>query len=265
MNQDISNLKKIISGGIETDVSIVFCFDCTESMSPCLDTAKRLAKNLFDDLRLAMEGHGRPVRRLKVAVIAFRDYYCEGAIDEILENRGDSYTPSAMFISPFFDLPGSSRQFEAVINGLKAAGGGDEPENSLEALALAMNLQHKEGFHPGVNSKARQVIIMFTDASAHELEKSEQGKPESVYPKVIPTSLSMLKEAWENRSQYAEARNYSMDQDAKRLILYAPLDKYPWNSIKDWTSTQKESIEPAMGGGELNKDTIIRTLIASFN
>ena len=56
-------------------------------------------------------------------MIAFRDYGVDS--EPMLESK-------------FFTLDGESGAFHEFVEGIEATGGGDEPESSLEALALAM-------------------------------------------------------------------------------------------------------------------------------
>lgn len=249
----------------QTDVDLIFCIDCTESMAPVINTVKNLVKNLFDDVEEAMSKGGRPVRNFRTKIISFRDYYCEGAIDDAL-TRGQDYNGVrfSMWESRFYELPDENQDFTACVDTLDAAGGGDEPENALEALALAMKRLHEDGceVYSG-NERKRHIVVMFTDASAHELEKSRAGKPK-VYPEDMLADFKQIKEAWEGISQERSTENYVMDSRAKRLVVFAPLDSYPWSEIGDWSLTTPVSIEPAMGGRELDKQAIIDTLVGSM-
>jgi hypothetical protein len=139
---------------------------------------------------------------LRVRVIAFRDYY-------------DNDT-NAMTQSNFFSLPRDNDSFRTFVNAIKADGGGDEPENGLEALALAIRSPwSKDG------DRKRQVIAVWTDASVHPLEKHSGSKPGS-YPQDLPTNFYKLTDMW-------EAQDY-MSRPAKRLVIFAP-DSYAWTNI----------------------------------
>ena len=66
-------------GAVTTYVDIVFCIDCTGSMAPIIDTVKDLTLGFYDDLIKTMaDTYQRRVETLRVKVIAFRDYYCDG-------------------------------------------------------------------------------------------------------------------------------------------------------------------------------------------
>jgi hypothetical protein len=181
-------------------VDIVFCIDCTGSMSPVLDASKKLALGFQDVLDKALKEQQKSIDALRVKVIAFRDYYCDGE--------------RSMSESRFFGLPADAAEYAAFVNNLNADGGGDEPESALEAFALAMKSDWNSA--PG---RKRRIICILTDASAHPLEKAASGAP-SGYPSDLPKTLSELADTWEG----------TMDEKARRLLVFAP-ESYPWNKI----------------------------------
>jgi hypothetical protein len=178
-------------------VDIVLCVDVTMSMSPTLTNVKHSA--LSFPARLSAGG-GRP--RLKV--IGFRDF-------------GD-WADDAISESPFYGVPDEIEGFEKSVMALEAAGGGDEPESGLEALALAMVADWD------TSPDSRHVIVLFTDAPAHPLGDPRQRSAHT-YPRSVPTSLDGLFGRWA-----------SMDDQAKRLLIFAP-ETYPWTDIADWDRT----------------------------
>ena len=109
-------------------VDIVMCIDITGSMQDCIDTVKNRALQFWPDLKEALAAASKNVSDVRVKVIGFRDFEADG--------------DGALEISRYFNLSdqGSSdpEDYKAFVNGLVADGGGDEPENSLEALALAI-------------------------------------------------------------------------------------------------------------------------------
>lgn len=248
LGEDISLLSK----GIKTDVDLVLCIDVTGSMQPIIDTVKGMALSLYDDIVNALAKKKRKVNDFRVKVIPFRDYYCDGqyAMDE----------------SRFFNLPDENSMFHEYVLGLKADGGGDEPENALEALALAMKSDWVQAV--STNEKARNIIVMFTDASAHPFEKAQDGVT-SYYPKNMLTSLEDLKMAWEGQNSLGQASVcdlYRMDTTARRLIIYSPQDSYPWNEIiADMKRVKSCSIEPAKGGQELDRETLLNEIAGSIS
>ena len=237
---------------ITTYVDIVFCIDVTRSMSPIINTVKNLTLDLYDDLITNMrEKNYRIVKQLRVKVIAFRDYYCDG--------------PYAMEESKFFTLPEQKTEFRNFVASLEAKGGGDEPENALEAMALAMKSDWVRVTDPN-KEKARNVVVIFTDASAHPLEKSADGVSE-YYPTDMLKNYKELYEAWcgGQDSCMDKGESYVMDTMAERLIIFAPEDAYPWSDmVEEIPFAAFVSISAAKGGVELGRNTIIATISGSM-
>lgn len=238
-------------GGISTYVDIVFCIDVTFSMAPIINTVKNMTLELYDDLITNMrEKNNRIVKQLRVKVIAFRDYYCDG--------------PYAMTESDFFLLPDQKNEFRDFVASLEALGGGDEPENALEAMALAMKSDWVKVKDPNTE-KARNVIVIFTDASAHPLEKAADGVPEN-YPSDMLKSYNELYEAWCGQGTCMDSgSSYTMDKMAERLVIFAPEDAYPWSDMAEEIDyAAVVPISAAEGGSDLGKETIIATISGSM-
>jgi hypothetical protein len=201
------------SGVFTYAVDIVFCIDATGSMSPVIGAVKDNVRSFNDLLSRAMAQKSKSISQLRVRVIAFRDF---------TDNVDD-----AIQFTDFFTLPAQREEFEAFVSGLRADGGGDEPESALEALAVAIDSDWERGL-----DRRRHVIVMFTDASAHPLgDASVRDAP--TYPKAAPASIDELFERW----GYQSSEETSMENAAKRLLLFAP-DTIPWNAIAaDWDNT----------------------------
>lgn len=239
-----------MTAGTNTDVDLVLCIDVTASMQPIIDTVKGMALSLYDDMVTALKIKRRKVNDFRVKVIAFRDYYCDGQF--------------AMDESRFFSLPNETAAFSEYVLGLKADGGGDEPENALEAIALAMKSDWVHAISE--NERARNIIIVFTDASAHPFEKAQDGITK-FYPDNMLNSLADLRQAWEGQNQLdgrSLIDDYMMDQSAKRLIIYSPKDSYPWNEISNLHGVKMISIEPEKGGRELNRQILLDDIAGSI-
>ncbi len=192
-------------------VDMVFCIDATGSMEDAsgsqtriINMVKKNALNFYRDFNAVMTRKEKKVRQLRVRIIAFRDYKADGE--------------QAMMVTDFFQLPQDTAAFEACINSIHADGGGDIPEDGLEALAYAIKSPWtQEG------TKKRQVIVVWTDASTHPLGF---GQKSPHYPKGMPTSLAQLSDWWDDPKL--------MRQNAKRLVLFAPDEDY-WNYIsRNW-------------------------------
>lgn len=240
-----------MTAGTNTDVDMVLCIDVTISMKPIIDTVKGMALSLYDDVVAELAKQKRKVRDFRVKVIAFRDYYCDGQF--------------AMAESEFFSLPKQTADFNEYVLGLKADGGGDPPENALEAIALAMKSDWVHAI--SANERARNIIVVFTDAPAHPFEKAQDGVTE-FYPDNMLTSLADLKLAWEGQNRLdgvGMIDAYMMDPQARRLIIYSPLDSYPWNEIhSSLRGVRPSSIEPAKGGQELDRQILLADIAGSI-
>jgi len=145
--------------GTKRNIDVVFCIDGTGSMSPCIESVKSNARRFHLEFVKAMTDLGSEIDSMRVKVVVFRDYKDDGE--------------DAMQISPFYELPDDDAEFAKFLAGVSAKGGGDAPENGLEALYFAM----KSDFTTG--AKDRQVIALFTDADALKLG---ERKGEAQYP-----------------------------------------------------------------------------------
>jgi hypothetical protein len=221
--------------GLKYTVDIVMCIDCTGSMSGIIDTVKNNALKFYPDLKRALEAKDKYIDTLRIKVIAYRDYYADGDM--------------AMKETPFLNFPEQQSEFQVAVNNLTAAGGGDEPENGLEALALALKSDwNKSG------DKRREIVIMWTDASAHELEKS--GKP-SNYPTLLPKNFNELSDWWSGDQEGL------VSSLAQRLIIYAP-DTYPWSDISNiWENVIHYPSKGGQGLKELDYETILSAIVKS--
>lgn len=190
-------------------VDIVLCMDATGSVaesekgSSVLDWARhfsaRLSSKVYDPIYR--------VSQCRIRVIVFRDFLADGK--------------NALLSTDFFLLPQQQDALESYLGGISPEGGGDEQEDGLEALALAIR-------SPWQNDPTlkRQVIILWSDAKPHELG---HGKLSSFYPNGMPQSLAELNDWWEDDSV--------IGQRAKRLVLFAP-DEGFWRELSDnWEFT----------------------------
>ncbi len=215
------------------NVDLVFCIDVTAGMSGHLDMVKQHALSFHRDLadRMAKEWHA--FTQLRVRVVAFRDYKYDGE--------------DAMLTTDFFNLPEDQDLFERCIREIEAKGGGDEPEDGLEALAYAIRSDWCEG---GSGIKRRHVIVVWTDAATHELGF---GREEPTYPReYMARSFEELTSWWGEPGKPGY-----MDQNAKRLLLYAPNAPY-WNTISlNWDNVLHCPSEEGQGLDEFSYSEII--------
>ena len=218
-------------------VDIVMCIDGTGSMAPIIDEVKRNAMSFHQNLSEAMEESGKSIEKLRVKVIVFRDYMCD---------------TDAMVESEFFTLPDESARFKTFVENIEAIGGGDEAENALEALSLALK---SDWTLDGM--KRRHVVLMFTDASALKLgERADSPR----YPTDIPKSLAELQEFWEGESQ-CYASNYQLT--AGRLIAFVP-NSDPWYELSTWSRCWPMFSQAGKGLQEIAMSTVYDVLVKSF-
>ena len=233
---------------IDTNVDIVFAIDGTGSMKPLIEKVKKLTLSFREDLEKGLKKKKRVIKNLRIKVIVFRDYYVDGK--------------DAMVESKFFILPEQKQEFYDFVSRIEAKGGGDEPENGLEALGLALNSDFVEE-----GDKKRHVIVLFTDASAHKLEKAtEKGVPTN-YPSNMFKNLKELYEVWGTGQRALGADTKSgtqMENDAKRLVLFAPA-VYPWGELEyDLENTIRKDLNKGEGGRDLDLEDVIELVASSI-
>ena len=223
--------KGTVGQGMDYNVDIVMCIDATGSMASIIEDVKRNALSFYQKFVDEMEAKSKSVQQLRIKVIAFRDY----GVDS-----------EPMVESKFFVLDEESEEFHDFVNAIEASGGGDEPENSLEALSLAINSDWVK-----TGSVRRHVIIMYSDASALKLGE-QSGK--LGYPSGMPADLAELREWWEGQK---------MEKRAKRLLIFAP-DVEPWSDMVDWSNTFHTASKAGSGCDDTDIATCIHMLVNSI-
>jgi hypothetical protein len=217
------------------NVSIRYAIDGTGSMAPIIDTVKGGLLAFPGQLTTALAAKGKVIGKLQVGIDVFRDVYCDGA--------------NAFVSSRFFDMATEQGELQKFVAALRPMGGGDEPENGLEGLTLALNATW-----PNDTAKQRHVVVVYTDASAHPLEKAA-GTSQLHYPVNMPASFSELTDRWSSQS---------MDRNAKRLILFAP-DAYPWTDIAtNWENCVHYASRAGEGLSEVDAQTILDAVVNSI-
>lgn len=190
--------------GGKYNVDIVMCIDATGSMGPLIKMVKANAISFYNDFTTRLAEKDKNVNEVRVKVIAFRDYLADGE--------------KAMLMSDFFRLPDQTAEFEALVNSIEPMGGGDDPEDGLEALAYAIKSKWNNS-----EGKKRHVIVLWTDDAAHELGF---GRSASNYPARMAKDFNELSEWW----GVGQSSNSVMDRKSKRLLIYAP-PKESWTTI----------------------------------
>ena len=218
-------------------VDIVLCIDATGSMQPIIDEVKRKALSFHGLFVESMEDSNRSVEQVRIKVIVFRDYICDS---------------QPMQESEFFVLPDENKKFQQFVNRIEACGGGDIPENALEALALAIK---SDWTTKGL--RKRHAIVIFSDAPALELGKR---KDMPGYPKGIPEKMSELSEWWEGTNQYFRG-NYL--PEAGRLLAFVP-EMSPWNDMITWDRYWPAFSQAGDGCNNVDIQNVIDVMVGSF-
>ena len=240
------------SEGISTNVDLVLVIDITRSMEPIRVMVDKAALKFHEQLSEYLAKARRKVDALRIKVIWFRDFYADG--------------DQAYGESKFFELPEESDAFHEFVTTLEDKGGGDEPESGLEALTLAMRSDFvQEG------EKKRHIICLFTDAPAHALEDYDKLKTEAEakgcrvtsYPENMPKDLTELYAEWRGEKE-AGGGDSKLDQNDKRMILFAPCE-YPYSDMEiDLEYVIRKDIIPGEGGEELDISDVYDLVAQSF-
>lgn len=222
---------------LKYNVDIAMCIDATGSMDSLLNTVKKNALAFYSDLTGMMEKKGKHIDELRVRAIVYRDY---------IADRKD-----AMLVTDFFDLPQESKDFEELMYSIKAFGGGDEPEDGLEALAYAIKSPWTTG-----GSKRRHIIIVWSDDATHALGF---GASAENYPKNMARTFEELTEWWGDPTNPGY-----MDNNAKRLLIFAPEKQY-WTTISDvWDNVLHFPSDAGKGLEGLEYEEILNAIANSI-
>lgn len=222
--------------GLKYNVDIVMCIDCTGSMGGLLDTVKNNALKFYPDLCKRCEDKGKEISELRIRAIAFRDFDCDKDV--------------AVADTGFLNIPDEEIEFKNFVSGLCPVGGGDEPENGLEALAMAINSDWTTG-----GDRRRHVVVVWSDASTHPLGV---GKENPTYPQNMPSDFNELTDWWEDE------QSGKMRKSAKRLVIFAP-DASAWTEIgMNWTNTIHHPAKAGAGLENVDYETILSSIVNSI-
>jgi len=225
-----------MENAINRNVDIVFCIDGTGSMSPIMDDIKRNAVRFYTEVAEECYAHNANITALRVRIITFRDYECDGE--------------KAMEESSFFELPDDDDLFGSYLNGIVPDGGGDAPENGLEALHYAFRSDFVTG------AKDRQVIVLITDADALPL-LARRGR--GCYPEDMSDEDKLIN-TWAGAVQEPGVKLVAR---AKRLVMFAPAGtKYQELSTK-LKGSIFQPVEPGHGLEGFNFKDIVKVIAAS--
>lgn len=227
--------------GYQYDVDIVLCIDATKSMLPVIQMVKDNAIRLPVDFLAEAQASQKKVDNFRMKVLLFRDYMADGEY--------------AMETTDFMTMPEQKELFNEIVGGIIADGGGDEPEDGLEALAYAMASDWQA---PAQNKKRRQIIVVWTDASTHKLG---YGRESEHYDPDLPTDFETLTDWWGDDEDSDSAK---MDYNSKRLLLFAPKAAYWTNINENWDNVIFIPTKAGEGLKEHQYDTIIKLLVGSI-
>lgn len=148
---------------------LVFLIDLTGSMAPCIDALRKNIETFIDSLSKGDGNSAAPVRDWRGKVVGYRDIE-SGATD------GVPWFVDNPFVRDVAAL-------KAQLAGVKAEGGGDEPESLLDALykvasmpAVPKGTQSEDPAKWRYRSDAARVVIVFTDASFKETMSLPEAK-----------------------------------------------------------------------------------------
>jgi len=216
------------------NVDIVFVIDATGSMDNVIQMVKDNALHFYDDVTNAMRKNNKEISSLRIKIIAFRDYVADGE--------------DAMMNTDFFNLPAQSREFSETVQSIEAFGGGDEPEDGLEALAYAIRSKWNTE-----RTRRHQVIVVWSDASTHPLG---YGSTVPNYSPQMARDFAQLTDWWGDK-QNQQYMSYS----AKRLILYTP-NVPGWSTIvENWDGVIHYPSEAGNGLQEHDYQQILNTIV----
>jgi len=234
-----------LQGGTTINADIVFCIDGTGSMAKTnaagtnrlIDEVKDHAAKISESFVTTAADHMYSLEKLRIKVIVFRDYEVDGS--------------KSMEQTAFYTIPDQAAELASYIQGIDAAGGGDSPENALEAIAYAF----KSDWTQEGGGSRRHITVLFTDAPA--LALGERAACPG-YPTDLPKSLEELKEMWTCTDQTT-----AMSPRWRRLVLLAPSDP-SWMDIANWEHVTTFPVNPDDGLSGISMDDIIGYVVKSF-
>ena len=204
---DIRPDANYVRTSLSTTLILLFLIDCTGSMDPFLAHVKEFAKSEADKFVESLGEKGREVEKVQIGVVPYRDIYVEK--EKWIEG------------SPLFEITAGDdqrRAFELYVDGLRAIGGGDEPESPVEALSWAID--HYD--FKWDTEKARVLFFMLSDASGHHIDDSRRYSGD-YYPAGIPEDMDGI------TAQLIE----KIGAENMRCVRFFPMapNAYPWNEF----------------------------------
>ena len=148
---------------------IVFLIDVSGSMTPVIDALRKNIETFIDSLSQGDANKAAAVKDWRGKIVGYRDI-------ESAESEGLPWIEDNPFVRDAVAL-------KAQLGGLRANGGGDEPESLLDALyklatmeASPKGAQSEEPTRWRYRSEAARVVVVFTDASFKETMSVPEAK-----------------------------------------------------------------------------------------
>ena len=243
----------------EYSVDLVICIDGTGSMTRMIEKVKASAKDFYMLFYKAMKSCDPPKaikeNHFRVKVIVFRDF------------KDTSTRP--LEVSPFYNLqdPAETEAFCRFVDSIEARGGGDIPENALEAIASAMQTE----WEPSGGRYRRQAILLFTDTCTYDLKNPERViSPD--YPSGMPNNIEEMLTVWANGDQEL-APAYAPQNG--RLIIFAPVVTgagettganrvVEWGAFASWERVWHVPVDANGGCKQVDLQQALDVLCGSF-
>ena len=212
------------------NIDLCLCIDKTSSMELCFAELRKFVNNLDQDIHDMVSGKGFQLGELRIRFVLFGDYLND---------------PEPMIESPFY----TSHDKESMLSFLSrinAEGGKDIAADGLEALVYGM---HSDWCTKGW--KKRHVIVLITDAPAHELGYSKKA---ATYPQSgMPDDFGQLSEMW----GWDQEEPGIMNHKAKRLVLFTPNESF-WHTIVEcW---ENSCLKPITSSSDITYQSITKTI-----
>ena len=129
---------------------------------------------------------------------------------------------NAMQMTDFSNYPEEKENIISLLNEISTFSSGDGTPDGLEALAYAMQSDWQP---PRQGARRRQIIVVWTDASCHQLG---HGKSSMYYDPILPEDFDELTDWWEDE----KSERCKMHASTKRLVVFAPR-VVPWTTMEE--------------------------------
>ncbi len=218
----------------------VFCIDTTESMAKYDTIIKELPFAIEKQLTEICNGLYTAVKQVRVKFVAFEDYASEG------EN--------AVLDSPFFTLPDDADKLNALLAGLEYVGGGDAPENALEALYKAFC---SDWIQVPPSEKRKHAVILLTDAAPLPLQA--RADVEGYAAENYPADLDELCKIW---TDSGDGKRSTMSFKHKKLFMIIPENTAnAWSALFRWNNTYADIVGDTLPSAERLANEIVGKLM----